>query len=169
MKKLNLFLATMMAIVLQGALAACAGNMHGDTMHNTGMQDTTMSGDSMHADPMTDTTKKEPKMMESAMTAMLSGSNGHHAVGEVSFIRQMGKAHLVLSNIDIEKVPDGHVYLAKNGNRRQGIDLGILRHFVGEASFALPAGTDPKDYDSVIIYCKKFEVEIGRAMLGNTM
>lgn len=113
--------------------------------------------------------KNETDETAEPWSAMLTGSEGHHASGKVSFADEMGAHRLMLSDVTIDKVPDGHVYLAKNGDRTQGIDLGILRKFSGRVSFALPAGISPDAYDSVIIYCEQYDVEIGRALFKKMM
>jgi Electron transfer DM13 len=175
MKKLTMLGIAMTGILLQGVLLACAGtgSMQKDTMHETTMQSATMSDDKMQADHMNDNTMKNDKMMDNtmgnSMSAMLAGSGGHQAAGSVMVTREMGRDMLVLSDIRVEKVPDGHVFLARDGDWAHGIDLGILRQFSGNVSFALPAGTDPDAYNSVVIYCKQFHVEIGRAHLGKQM
>jgi hypothetical protein len=50
-----------------------------------------------------------------------------------------------------------------------GVELGRLQQFTGTVSFDLPAGVSPDDYDTVIIWCKQFNVEIGRARYGKKM
>jgi hypothetical protein len=194
MSKNTQWVVLVSAMFLQGVVLACAGSktMH-DTMNAKKMQDTTMrdrgttdagmagskmTNDGMNATKMHDAKMQGTQMKDSgtmdgkmapAMTAMLSGSEGHHAAGKVYFSNSMGKQMLVLSDIDIEKVPDGHVYLAKDGDRSTGIDLGVLKQFDGTVSFVLPAGTKPEHYNSVIIYCKRYHVEIGHAKLGTKM
>jgi hypothetical protein len=104
--------------------------------------------------------------MDAKMGAMLMGSGGHHASGTVTFGMGMhDRRVLILKDLKVDKVPDGYVYLAKNGDWMNGVELGKLNKFSGNVSFALPAGIDPMDFDSVIIWCKKFNVEIGRARL----
>jgi len=196
MKTSKMALIVIIGFFLQGALLACAGTdkMHGDMKQDTKMQDTKMqdtqmkdtkmpatemkggmiNDDKMKQATMTTTgTMQDKKMMNddmsAAMTAMLSGSDGHHAAGKVTYTKEMGKDFLVLSDIKVDKVPDGHIYLTKNGDRSKGIDLGILKQFSGNVSFALPAGTDPAAYNCVIVYCKQYHVEIGRAQFGEKM
>ena len=108
--------------------------------------------------------------MENKMDSMLSGTDGHHASGKVSFGMGMNNKHvLTLSDIKVDKVPDGYVYLTKNADRMHGVELGMLKQFSGTVSFDLPAGVNPDDYDSVVIWCKKYNVEIGRAYLSKKM
>jgi hypothetical protein len=41
--------------------------------------------------------------------------------------------------------------------------LGTLKQFSGKVQFPIPVGTNPADYNGVVIWCKKFSVEIGHA------
>lgn len=75
---------------------------------------------------------------------------------------QKGLATLRLKDITVDKVPDGRVYLARNGDYRNGVELGKLAHFSGNVEFPIPARVRPANYDSVVIWCAKFNVEIGR-------
>lgn len=109
-------------------------------------------------------------MMKPVLEGMLSGSQGHHAAGKVALVAGMdGGGRLNLSDLQVDRVPDGYVYLAKGGDRMQGINLGSLTQFMGTVSFDLPAGIRAADYDSVVIWCEQFHVEIGRATLAKRM
>jgi len=106
-------------------------------------------------------------MMMSGKTGMLSGYPGHSASGKASISKDgMGKATLELTGIKVDKVPDGWVYLAKGGDYKKGIELGKLAQFTGDVRFPIPENTMLDDYDSVVIWCKKFDVGIGKATLG---
>lgn len=106
-------------------------------------------------------------MMMSGKTGMLSGFPGHNASGKASITKDgMGKAALELTGIKVDKVPDGRVYLAKGGDHTKGIELGKLTQFTGNVRFPIPENTMLDDYDSVVIWCKKFDVGIGKATLG---
>jgi hypothetical protein len=106
-------------------------------------------------------------MMMPGKTGMLSGFPGHNASGKASISKDgMGKAILELTGIKVDKVPDGRVYLAKGGDYKKGIELGKLEQFTGDVRFPIPENTMLDDYDSVVIWCKKFDVGIGKATLG---
>jgi len=135
-------------LVLVGGMTACAGS--------NDMMDKKMEGE-MHG------------TMAPAMNDTLMGSDGHHASGKVSFGMEMNKHVLTLSDIKVDKVPDGYVYLTKGADRMHGVELGTLKQFSGTVSYVLPAGVNPEDYDSVVIWCKQFNVEIGRASLSKKM
>jgi len=142
-----------LTLSLLGWVAACSGS--NGTMDKK--MDSDMGGQM--------NSKMGPKM-----DSMLSGSDGHHASGRVSFGMGMNnKQVLTLSDIKVDKVPDGYVYLTKNADRMHGVELGKLKQFSGTVSFDLPAHVNPDDYDSVVIWCKKFNVEIGRAYFSKKM
>jgi hypothetical protein len=102
-------------------------------------------------------------MMTGYLTGMLTGSSGHTAAGKVTLDSE--GATLTFSDLKVDRVPDGRVYLAKDGDYRQGLELGLLKYFTGTVSFMVPAGTTSDDFNSVVIWCEKFSVEIGRAYL----
>lgn len=62
---------------------------------------------------------------------------------------------LTLSDIKVDKVPDGYIYLTKDADWMHGVQLGMLEQFSGTVSFDLPAGVNPDDFDSVVIWCKR--------------
>lgn len=152
MKTMRTLGISLLGMALLGWVAACA-----DT---NGMMDKKMDAD-MHAD-------MDDKMGDK-MNNMLMGSDGHHASGKAAFGMAMNKHVLILSDIKVDKVPDGYVYLTKNADRMHGVELGMLEQFSGTVSFGLPDGVDPHDYDSVVIWCKQFNVEIGRAYFSKKM
>ena len=103
--------------------------------------------------------------MHSHRMGMLAGAGGHDAEGSVDL-----KGHsLTLSNIDVDKVPDGRVYLANDANYESGVELGKLTQFSGTVKYSIPENVNPEDYNSVLIWCKKFSVEIGHADLKGAM
>ncbi|NNG47669.1 MAG: DM13 domain-containing protein [Deltaproteobacteria bacterium] len=109
-------------------------------------------------------------MMEKERTGMLSGFKGHNAAGKVTIEKhEGGNLVLTMTDIKVDKVPDGRVYLAKDGDYKKGIEIGLLKKFTGTVQFPIPAGTNPDEYDSVVIWCKKFNVGIGRAYFAKKM
>lgn len=146
-----------LSMALLGWVTACAGA--------NGMMDKKMD-DSMGKKMGSDMKGKMETPMDTPMDTMLMGSDGHHAVGMVSLGMGMNNGYkLTLSDIKVDKVPDGYVYLTKNGDRMHAVVLGALKQFSGTVSYELPADVNPDDYDTLLIWCKKFNVEIGRAKL----
>ncbi len=113
---------------------------------------------------------KDTEMMGPGMSGMLTGAKDHHASGTASVAKD-GNGHPVLrlDNLAVDKVPDGRVYLAKGGDYTKGVELGKLTQFSGTVQYAIPANVNPADYDSVVIWCKKFSVKIGHAMFAASM
>ena len=185
-----------LSLALLGWVAACSTS--GAEMHSKMDSGMSTAKDSKMMDNATDSgmgTAKDSKMMDSAtdsgmgtakgskmmdkqmdssmdsgITGMFTGSEGHHAAGKITVSQgAMGKYVLTLSDIDVDKVPDGYVYLTNDGDRMHGVELGKLKQFSGTVSFDLPGGTHPENYNTVVIWCKKFNTEIGRARLAEKM
>ena len=109
------------------------------------------------------------KMMREK-NGMLDGYPGHSAAGKVALAKDdFGNYVLVLSDIKVDKVPDGWVYLAKGGDYLNGVELGILKQFTGTVRFPIPKDVNTEKYDSVVIWCKKFDVGIGKAFFEKGM
>lgn len=159
-------------------LSACAGTMQdskgammekGETMAKDGSMTKTDKG--MMGQKDGSMMEQKTGMMEGKMaairTGMLAGAGSHHAAGTASVTKdQSGHRTLTLTEVRVDTVPDGRVYLAKNGDYRTGIELGKLTQFSGTVDFPIPGTVNLEEYDSVVIWCKKFNVEIGRASFG---
>ncbi|MEW6682888.1 MAG: DM13 domain-containing protein [Nitrospirota bacterium] len=113
---------------------------------------------------------KDNEMMGAGMSGMLMGAKDHHASGSVALTTDAdGHTVLRLENLKVDKVPDGRVYLAKDGDYTKGVELGKLTQFSGTVQYAIPANVNTADYNSVVIWCKKFNVEIGHATFDTGM
>ncbi|MEC4674769.1 MAG: DM13 domain-containing protein [Nitrospirota bacterium] len=91
----------------------------------------------------------------------LEGAGFHNAEGTVKLTGHQ----LVMSNVAIDRVPDGRVYLANDADVQGGVELGRLTRFSGTVQYTIPSTINPDDYNSVLIWCKKFSVDIGYATL----
>jgi hypothetical protein len=117
-----------------------------------------------------DMMQEKKMMMEKEKTAMLAGSEGHQAAGTVMLTKDsMGKPILTIVELKIDKVPDGRVYLAKDGDHTKGVELGKLTQFTGAVEYSIPANVNPNDYNSVVVWCKRFDVPIGKAFFEEGM
>ena len=181
MNNMNSIKRMVFALGLMGlpivSLPACAGMMQdskgammekGETMAKDGSMTKTDKGMKGQKDGLM--MEQKTGMMEGKMairTGMLAGAGSHQAAGMASVTKdQSGHKTLNLREIRVDQVPDGRVYLAKNGDYRTGIELGKLTQFSGTVDFQIPGTVNLEEYDSVVIWCKKFNVEIGRASLG---
>ncbi len=97
----------------------------------------------------------------------------HQGSGIVT-IYQLPDGALVLRFEDFSATngPDLHVLLAENpapsssSDLGNYLDLGSLKGNIGNQNYEIPAGTDPSQYKSVVIYCKPFHVVFATATLG---
>jgi hypothetical protein len=94
----------------------------------------------------------------------------HWGRGKVSVY---DKAVFLEPDFEVGPGPKYHVYLVPNPNIRRAdqvsdsrfIDLGRLRSFKGSQRYPIPAGTDLRNYPSVVIWCEYFGVLISPADL----
>jgi hypothetical protein len=94
----------------------------------------------------------------------------HWGKGKVSVYE---RAVYLEPDFEVGPGPAFHVYLVpKAGIRKSAdlgdamfIDLGGLRAFKGSQRYAIPAGVDLNNYQSVIIWCRQFSVLISPADL----
>ncbi|MDA0704844.1 MAG: DM13 domain-containing protein [Proteobacteria bacterium] len=99
----------------------------------------------------------------------------HTGTGNVTVFAEEDAGSVVFlhENFEVGPGPRFHVYLVADGmvrSRRafldaEKVDLGRLRNFRGSQVYAVPPGTDPTRYSSVVIWCKEFDVLISPADL----
>ncbi len=65
---------------------------------------------------------------------------------------------LRLEDFSVRNGPDLFVYLSPDadGYTRKAVEVGRLKATDGSFGYKLPAGTDPADFESAIIWCKQF-------------
>lgn len=94
----------------------------------------------------------------------------HHGAGKVSVYRDA--VHLA-ADFEVGPGPRFHVYLVPQAevsadtavDELAFVDLGRLRAFKGSQVYPIPAGIDPADYGSVVIWCAEFGVLVSPARL----
>jgi Electron transfer DM13 len=94
----------------------------------------------------------------------------HYGKGQVSVYENIV---FLESDFEVGPGPAFRVYLVPRASIRASsdlkdamfIDLGGLRAFKGSQRYSIPAGVNPKDYQSVIIWCERFGVLISPADL----
>jgi hypothetical protein len=94
----------------------------------------------------------------------------HWGRGKVSVYE---KTVFLEPDFEVGPGPKYHVYLVPKANVRTNadvpdtkfLDLGQLRSFKGSQRYAIPAGTDLKNFSSVVIWCEAFGVLISPADL----
>lgn len=91
----------------------------------------------------------------------------HRGSGKVSVIAQ-NTAHTLRLEEDFSVTagPDLFVWLTKTGGTRAGhLELGRLKGSQGSQNYAIPAGTNLSEYQTVVIWCKAFGVLFASADL----
>src|SRR5215510_4563849 len=94
----------------------------------------------------------------------------HYGKGKVSVYE---RAVFLEPDFEVGPGPAFHVYLVPKASIRSSsdlkdvmfVDLGGLGAFKGSQRYSIPTGVNPKDYQSVIIWCERFGVLISPADL----
>lgn len=100
----------------------------------------------------------------SSRSGSFSGRSNHVTTGQTQL---SGNSIVLQSNFSLDGAPDPRVGLGKNGKYDPKTDLGALKKLTGKQSYRVGGGIDVSDYNEVYIWCRKFNVPLGVAKLGN--
>jgi hypothetical protein len=93
-------------------------------------------------------------------------SGAHHTSGRARVVRLRGGARqLQLLEFETSPGPDVRVYLARPDDVGDHADLGGLKGNKGTQQYGIPGHVDLGRYSAVVIWCRAFSVEFGRAEL----
>jgi len=92
------------------------------------------------------------------------GLKGHQATGKAEVITVGDTSFLRFEDFEVTNGPDLHVYMTKNGDVDNGIDLGKLKGNKGSQNYEL-SGINTDVYNTVVIYCQPFHVYFASATL----
>lgn len=135
-----------------------------------------MKQDSMKHDDM----KQDDKMMPDAKAKTIFTGKFHGKVhqteGRATVYQEAdGKLTLRLTNFKTSNGPDVHVILvatkdAKDDanflkSKTERVELGKLKGNEGDQNYEIPAGTDLTKFQTVSIYCERFDANFGAAPL----
>ncbi|MBL8087244.1 MAG: DM13 domain-containing protein [Chthonomonas sp.] len=100
-------------------------------------------------------------------------SYAHETTGMAEILRVDGKPILRLSNFKTSNGPDVHVLLTRSDDPKifdngSALDLGVIKGNEGDQNYTLPNGTMTDQYESVTIWCKRFNVSFGGAKIEPT-
>ncbi len=105
-----------------------------------------------------------PAFAGSNRSGNFSGRSNHVTTGKT----ELSSNNVVLqSNFSLDGAPDPRVGLGKNGKYDPKADLGALKKLTGKQSYRIGKGIKASDYNEVYIWCRKFNVPLGVAKLGN--
>lgn len=99
-------------------------------------------------------------------------SLAHGTTGRASVQQSDGAPFLRIEGLATSDGPDVRVWLSDRGvddaeraDDGRWVELGPLRGNKGDLTYALPSGTDPAAFRSVVLWCKRFSVAFGAAPL----
>ena len=101
----------------------------------------------------------------------------HETSGNAAIFQVDGKRVLRLTDFMTSNGPDVHVYLVAAANvmddatvKKAGfVDLGSMKGNVGDQNYDVPADVDLSKYQSVTIWCARFNVNFGTAPLSASL
>ena len=154
---------------------AFAGLAAGSAIGQEKMQGDAMKQDAMQHDAM----KAQDAMMDKNAKPLLTGTfhgKVHETSGRATVYQQAdGKKILRLTRFKTSNGPDVHVILvaakdaADNDNFISGkvehIELGKLKGNEGDQNYELPENIDLSKFQTVSIYCERFNANFGAAPL----
>lgn len=126
--------------------------------------------------PFKEMTTEEKTVLNDEMpseepAAVLRGSftdadSFHKGSGEATVYKLPdGMQVLRLENFTVTNGPDLRVLLAVDSNPANSVELGKLKGNIGDQNYEIAASVDASAYNSVIIYCKPFQVIFSTATL----
>lgn len=90
---------------------------------------------------------------------------GHSVSGTATVYDDGGKKVVLLDPFSSQNGPDLKVYLSKDVNATQFINLGALKSTTGKQSYDVTGMPDLNEYKFVLIWCQQFSVLFGKAEL----
>jgi len=92
----------------------------------------------------------------------------HPATGKVRVVTGNGKTYIRYEDYKTINGPDLYVYLSKDLDAKEFVDLGAVRATEGSVNYELPSGINVSDYRYVLTWCKQFNVLFNSADIGGT-
>ena len=86
------------------------------------------------------------------------GTSGHPASGTVQVITSENTKIIRYENFKTINGPDLYVYLSKDLQAKDFVDLGKIKATEGNINYEVPKNIDIKNYSYVIVWCKTFGV-----------
>ena len=84
-------------------------------------------------------------------------------MGQVGVYDDHGTKVILLDPYSSQSGPDLKVYLSKDINASEYINVGKLKSITGKQSYTVPGNPDISQYNYVHIWCEQFTVVFGRA------
>lgn len=104
----------------------------------------------------------DPSGAKLLKTGMLIGIN-HTASGTASIYESNGEKVVLLDPFSSQNGPDLKIYLSKDADASEYINLGPLQSTMGMQTYDIPGTVDISKYNYVHVWCEKFTVVFARA------
>jgi hypothetical protein len=97
-------------------------------------------------------------MISESAPATVTGTTGHPASGTARIITADGKHYVRYEDFKTINGPDIYVYLSKDLEAKEFVNLGRVRATEGNINYEIPDGVDVKEYPYVLTWCQAFGV-----------
>lgn len=101
-------------------------------------------------------------------SSTFTGKSDHITTGGVTITKNAdGTATVTLhEDFSLDGAPDPRVAFGKDGAYASEADLGVLQKLNGKQTYTVPASVNIDDYNEIYIWCLKFSVPLGVALLN---
>ncbi|MCH7850266.1 MAG: DM13 domain-containing protein [Nanoarchaeota archaeon] len=108
----------------------------------------------------------EEENLEPIMMSTFSGADSFHKVtGKAVILKSDNQKFLRLENFESTNGPDLYVYLSKDLDASDFVNLGKLKGNKGNQNYEIDNSINLEEYPYVLIYCKNFRVLFGSSKL----
>jgi hypothetical protein len=92
------------------------------------------------------------------VSSAVVGTAGHPASGTARIVEAGGKNYVRYENLKTINGPDLFIYLAKDLDAKEHVNLGVLRATEGNVNYEIPSTVNLAEYRYVLTWCKQFGV-----------
>lgn len=93
-------------------------------------------------------------------------AQAHNVAGEALVIENETGRVLRFENFETINGPSLHIYLSKDLEAKEYIDLGDIKATKGNVSYSIPEGVNLAEYNKVLVWCEPFSVLFSSAELA---
>lgn len=109
---------------------------------------------------------KNVEVQTQTISAQVIGTTAHPASGVVRVVEAGEKNYIRYENFKTINGPDIYVYLAKDLDAKDFVNLGKVKATEGNINYEIPEGLNVADYKYVLTWCKTFGVLFNYADLS---
>lgn len=110
--------------------------------------------------------KATEKSQPQAVLSQVVGTTGHPASGTVRIVKADEKTYIRYENFKTINGPDLYIYLAKDLDAKEYVNLGTLRATEGNVNYEIPQSVNPAEYQYVMVWCKQFGILFNYAKIN---